>query len=43
MLRDNNMVDINTYEKEVVEKDVVSFAKNLSVLEFHAMISVRFI
>lgn len=42
MLQENNMVDINTYKKEDIEKDVVNFAKSLSVLEFHAMISVHF-
>jgi len=40
MLSEADMIDINTYKKELIEKDVRGFAENLSVLEFHAMISV---
>ena len=40
MLKDSLMIDINTEKKESIEKDVCDFAQNLSVLEFHAMISV---
>ena len=40
MLKNMNMIDINTHKKDSLKKEVRVYAENLSVLEFHAMISV---
>ena len=32
------MTDINTQKKEVIKEEVRSFAQNLTILEFNAMI-----
>lgn len=37
------MVDVNDYKKELIKENVKSFARKLSVLEFNAMISVKFL
>ena len=37
------MVDVNEYKKKVIKENVKSFAKKLSVLEFNAMIIVKFL
>ena len=40
MLEQANMSDINTHKKDLIRKEVKEYAENLTVLEFHAIISV---
>ena len=42
LMKEALMIDINYYKKEIIRENVKSFAKKLSVLEFNAMIIVKF-
>jgi hypothetical protein len=43
LLKEALMVDVNEYKKNFIKENVKSFAKKLSVLEFNAMITVKFL
>ena len=42
LMKEALMIDINYYKKEIIKENVKSFTKKLSVLEFNAMIIVKF-
>ena len=43
LLKEASMIDVNEYKKEFLKENVKSFVKKLSVLEFNAMILVKFL
>ena len=42
IIEEAGMIDINSKKKEVIKKEVNEFAKKTSVLEFNAIIQVKF-
>jgi len=42
LMKEALMIDINYSKKEIIKENVKSFAKKFSVLEFNAMIIVKF-